>query len=218
VSSEPPASGELIDRAGELYDRAARLALPLRRRRVVMALGWGVGIVLVLAIAAFINRGTSSPKDPRLLAPDAAAPSGKVKGFDEVAVRARPASAAPGSPATKVSCHLLATTPKQQARGLMGMTTLSGYDGMVFAFRADTETPFYMRNTPLPLSIAWFNSQGVFMGSADMAPCANTGGCPVTKPPGPYRVAIEAQQGVLPEIGLINGSAISVGGPCPLSQ
>jgi uncharacterized membrane protein (UPF0127 family) len=207
----------LIDRAGELYDRAVDLSEPLRRRRVVVAVGWGVGIVLVLAIAAFVNRGLSSPKDPQLLAPDAAAPSGKVKGFSEVAVRARPASAAPANPAAKVSCHLLATTPKQQARGLMGMTNLDGYDGMVFAFPADTETPFYMRDTPLPLSIAWFNSHGMFEGSADMAPCANGASCPLTHPPGPYRVAIEVQQGALAENGLVNGSAITVGGPCPLS-
>lgn len=112
---------------------------------------------------------------------------------------------------------LLATTPKQQARGLMRMTSLAGYDGMVFAFPADTETAFYMRNTPLPLSIAWFNSADVFEGSAEMAPCGNGPGCPLTHPPGPYRVAIEVQDGALAELGLVNGAAVTVGGPCPLS-
>jgi uncharacterized membrane protein (UPF0127 family) len=217
VSSEPPASGDLIDGVGEMPDRASRLADPVRARRFVVGLAWAVGIVLALGFALFVNRGLSSPKDPRLLPPDAAAPSGKVKGFDEVAVRAHPASAGPRSAATKTSCHLLATTPKQQARGLMGMQNLAGYDGMVFAFPTDTETPFYMRNTPLPLSIAWFNSQGVFEGSADMSPCASRGPCPLTRPPGPYRVAIEVQQGALAEIGLVDGSAINVGGPCTLS-
>jgi hypothetical protein len=30
-------------------------------------------------------------------------------------------------------------------------------------------------------------------------------------------VAIEVQQNALAELGLVNGSAITVGGPCPLS-
>jgi uncharacterized membrane protein (UPF0127 family) len=181
-------------------------------------LWWAAAIVLVVVVAALVNRGFSSPKRPQLLAPNAASPSETVKGFDEVAVRAHPASVAPRGPATKVDCMLLATTPKQQAHGLMGMTTLAGYDGMVFSFPADTETPFYMRNTPLPLSIAWFNSKGVFEGSADMSPCANQSGCPLTHPPGAYRVAIEVQQGALAELGLVDGSAIDIGGPCPLSE
>ncbi len=184
----------------------------------MIGLAWAVGVVLVLAIALFVDRGLSSPRDPQLLLPDSAAPSLKVKGFDEVAVRAHPASVAPRGSATKVSCHLLATTPKQQARGLMGMTDLHGYDGMVFAFPSDTTTPFYMRNTPLPLTIAWFNSSGVFEGSADMSPCGDSAACPLTRPPSPYRVAIEVQQGGLADIGIVDGSAIAVGGPCPLSS
>jgi uncharacterized membrane protein (UPF0127 family) len=200
-----------------LYDRASQLAEPLHSRRFVVALGWAVAIVFALGIAAFVNWGTSSPKDPQLLPADAAVASAKVKGFDEVAVRARPASQAPGSSAAHVSCHLLAATARQRARGAMGLTNLAGYDGMVFAFPNDTETPFYMRNTPMALSIAWFNGEGVFLGSADLAPCANVAGCPLTKPPGPYRVAIEVPQGTLAGLGLVNGSAITVGGPCPLS-
>jgi uncharacterized membrane protein (UPF0127 family) len=186
-------------------------------RRLVIVLWSAAAIVLVVAVAALVNRAFTSPKRPQLLPPDSASPSATVKGFDEVAVRAHPASVAPRGPATKVDCMLLATTPKQQARGLMGMTTLDGYDGMVFAFPADTETAFYMRNTPLPLSIAWFNDQGVFEGSADMSPCGNQSGCPITHSPGAYRVAIEVQQGSLAELGIVDGSAVTIGGPCALS-
>jgi uncharacterized membrane protein (UPF0127 family) len=74
-----------------------------------------------------------------------------------------------------------------------------------------------MRNTPLPLSIAWFDERGVYQASAAMAPCADVAGCPITAAPGPYRSAIEVAEGSLTRLGLVNGAAITIGGPCPLS-
>ena len=145
---------------------------------------------------------------------DAAVPSASVKGFDEVAVRVRLSA---GAPAPRVMCDLLARTEQQRQKGLMGQRNLAGYDGMVFAFDSDTLTPFHMRSTPLPLSIAWFERHGMFIAAADMAPCADSPQCPVTSPPGPYRVAIEVPQGNLSKLGLIPGATLSIGGPCPLT-
>jgi uncharacterized membrane protein (UPF0127 family) len=173
--------------------------------------------VLVLALAAFFNHGTSTPKDPVLLPADGSAPSRTVRGFDEVAVRVHPFGSSPRGPTAKVGCDLLASTTKQQRRGLMHRTDLGGYAGMVFAFPADTTTPYTMRATPIALSIAWFDDRGVYQASATMSPCADVAGCPVTAPPGPYRWAIEVPAGSLGRLGLISGAAITVGGPCPLT-
>ncbi len=67
------------------------------------------------------------------------------------------------SACTLAWCMLLAATQSQHNRGLMQVTdpTLGGYDGMVFRFDGDDRHDrFYMRNTPMPLSIAFIASNG----------------------------------------------------------
>lgn len=49
-------------------------------------------------------------------------------------------------------CLLLAQTPEERARGLMEVTNLAGYPGMLFVFPEDSEGGFWMRNTPTPRS------------------------------------------------------------------
>ena len=40
----------------------------------------------------------------------------------------------------------------------MEVTDLQGYDGMLFKFSSDYTGAFYMKDTPLPLSIAFFDA------------------------------------------------------------
>ena len=122
-------------------------------------------------------------------------------------------SAAGGQPA--LFCALLAETAQQRARGLMGRRDLAGYDAMLFRFEADTTGQFYMRNVPVPLSIAWFAADGRFVSSADMAPCPDMDGCPTYGASGPYRFAVEVLQGGLGSLGIGNGSVLTVNGACP---
>jgi uncharacterized protein len=96
----------------------------------------------------------------------------------------------------------------------MGRRDLAGFDGMLFRFDADTTSAFYMRNVPVPLSIAWFDAEGRFVSATDMAPCPDQEGCPTYPPPAPYRVALEVLQGGLGRLGIGPGSTMSVGGPC----
>ena len=93
-------------------------------------------------------------------------------------------------------------TAAQHQTGLMGRSDLSGYDAMVFRFSALTKTPFYMLNTPLPLSIAWFDSAGRFVSSADMAPCLGRTDCPTYAAAAAYRYALEVNQGFFEERGV----------------
>ncbi len=131
-------------------------------------------------------------------------------GFGEVAFRVSPAA---GDPAGAF-CALLAETAQQQARGLMGRRDLAGYDAMLFRFAADTTAGFYMRNVPVPLSIAWFSADGRFVSSADMAPCPDQDGCPTYAAAGPYRFAIEVLEGGLGRLGVGEGSVLAVDGAC----
>jgi uncharacterized protein len=112
-------------------------------------------------------------------------------------------------------CLLVAATDEQRQRGLMEVTDLGGYQGMVFVYADDSEGGFWMRNTPTPLSIAWFDAEGAFVSATDMAPCpGDESDCPIYPPEGPYRFAVEVFQGDLDELGIGPGSRLRLGGDC----
>ena len=112
-------------------------------------------------------------------------------------------------------CALLAETEAQQERGLMDRKDLSGFDGMLFVFSSPTTVSFWMKDTPTPLSIAWFDANGKFVSSADMAPCIGQGDkCPSYAALGPYRFALEVAQGGLGRLGIGPGSVLTTGGIC----
>jgi uncharacterized protein len=111
-------------------------------------------------------------------------------------------------------CVLLALTLAQRQQGLMEVTDLGGYDGMVFAFPEDNDTGFWMMNTVMPLSIAWFEDDGDLVSTADMAPCTSQTDCPTYPPTGSYRFALEVPQGELGRLGVEEGSTIALGGDC----
>ena len=51
----------------------------------------------------------------------------------------------------------LATTPKQQAKGLMDVSKLPENEGMLFCYPEEKILSFWMKSTPIPLSIAFFD-------------------------------------------------------------
>ena len=112
-------------------------------------------------------------------------------------------------------CALLADDGVSRAQGLMEQQDLRGYDGMLFAFEAPTTSSFYMRNTPLPLSIAFFDAGGDLVSTADMEPCEDRDGCPLYSAAGSYVHALEVEQGDLPDLGVEDGAVLEVGGACP---
>src|SRR3546814_15245434 len=91
------------------------------------------------------------------------------------------------------------------------------------ATRTDTLFPyptlfrsaFWMRNTPMPLTIAWIGADGQLVSSADMEPCDDRDDCPTYAPGGAYVTAIEVPQGQLDELGIVPGSVVELGGACP---
>jgi len=83
-----------------------------------------------------------------------------------------------------------ATTPKQQARGLMFRKNLAHDHGMIFMFTDQTPRGFWMYNTLIPLDIIWIDAnQRIVFISANTPPCPsrNPTECPN------YGVGIPAQ-------------------------
>ena len=182
-------------------------------RREQRLLAWAIAVLIVLGLLAFLAKGADQPADPYLkpAPPGALAPAvtlpprTPVAGFGEVSFRVA---------SGPQLCALLAQTADQQAHGLMARTDLAGHVGMLFVFAADTNETFYMRNTPMPLSIAWFDSAGRLVSTADMAPCPDRPNCKTYAATRPYRYALEVPQGGLGGIGVGPGSSIAVGGGC----
>jgi uncharacterized protein len=135
-----------------------------------------------------------------------------IPGFAEVEVRI--VEGPDGEPI--VICVLVADTADQRARGLMEVTDLGGYDGMLFRFETESAGGFWMKDTVLPLSIAYLDADGAVVSTADMEPCPDATACPSYPAEAPYRMALEVAQGGLDELGLVEGSSsrLEVTGPC----
>lgn len=113
-----------------------------------------------------------------------------------------------------VLCMLAADDPASRAQGLMEQTDLRGYDGMVFEFDEPSTARFFMRDTLLPLSIAFFDDDGRFVSAADMDPCPDdVDDCPNFGADAPYVLAVEVAQGDLDRLGLVEGSEVTVTPP-----
>jgi uncharacterized membrane protein (UPF0127 family) len=64
----------------------------------------------------------------------------------------------------------IARTNEQRSQGLMHRTKLDDGKGMLFVFDRDDILSFWMRNTLIPLSIAFISSDGRIMEIRDMEP------------------------------------------------
>ncbi|MEO6987316.1 MAG: DUF192 domain-containing protein [Aquihabitans sp.] len=123
---------------------------------------------------------------------------------------------------TCTACLLLADADATRQQGLMEVTDpdLGGFDGMLFRYDAPVDGAFWMRNTRLPLSIAYLDDDGSFVSSTDMEPCPDSSSdadCPRYPADGPFTYAVEVPQGGLEEFLLVPGSTLKVDpGTCPL--
>ncbi len=91
----------------------------------------------------------------------------------------------------------IADTPALRRSGLMLVEDLEDLDGMLFIFEEDTSSGFWMKNTLLPLDIAFFDVDGRFVDGFAMEPCT-ADPCPSYFPSGSYRYALEVGEGAMP--------------------
>jgi uncharacterized membrane protein (UPF0127 family) len=100
----------------------------------------------------------------------------------------------------------VADTPEARTQGLMGRTNLAENAGMLFDFNGTTDASFYMKDTTIPLSIAFIDSSGKVLAIKDMNPLDTT---PVLSPE-KYRYAVEANQGWFTEHGIRPGDMATI--------
>ena len=178
---------------------------PRRRAAKLVAL-----LAAVVLIGIFFSRGADRPADPTLQ--PAAAARTPVEGFGQIGFRIEETNIRGATAADR--CALLAETARQQGQGLMNRRDLSGYDAMIFDFKGETTTQFYMKDTPMPLSIAWFDASGRFVSATDMSPCLGQAECPFYPAAGPYRYALEVPKGGLAALGAGPGSRLVLTPAC----
>ena len=102
----------------------------------------------------------------------------------------------------------VAATPQQRQTGLMGRKSLADDAGMLFIFEYRDVHCFWMKNTPIPLSIAFLADDGSIVNIADMQPQTLDFHCAYK----PVRYALEVKQGGFKRRGIEAGSRVT-GGP-----
>ena len=98
----------------------------------------------------------------------------------------------------------IASTPQTRALGLMNRFSLRPDHGMLFVFEAPQPLAFYMKNTYVPLSIAFVDARGRILNIEDMRPLDES----THWSKGMALYAIEMKQGWFAAKGIGAGDAV----------
>ena len=98
----------------------------------------------------------------------------------------------------------VAQTAEERATGLMFRQTMPAQDGMLFVFEQPATQCFWMKNTLLPLSVAFVADDGTIVNLDDMKPQTLDSHCS-TKP---VRFVLEMNQGWFAKRGLKAGTRL----------
>ncbi len=105
----------------------------------------------------------------------------------------------------RIEAEVAATQPERM-QGLMHRRVMPRNQGMLFVFPQAARHCMWMRNTYLPLSVAFLDETGRILNIADMQPQTEDSHCAVA----PARFALEMNRGWFAERGLKAG--IRLGG------
>jgi uncharacterized membrane protein (UPF0127 family) len=98
----------------------------------------------------------------------------------------------------------------ERARGLMYRTALAEDRGMLFVFEGEQTLSFWMKNTLIPLSIAFIDSEGRIVDIQDMQPLDDEPPSYVSAEPARY--ALEVNQGFFEKRGVTVGDRAELPG------
>lgn len=107
----------------------------------------------------------------------------------------------------------VARTEEERALGLMHRKEMDPDEGMLFLCDECAVQSFWMKDTPLPLSIAFLEEDGTIVKIADMEPHTLEG----TSSDRPVRYVLEVNQGWFDERGIAAGTQLA-GPPFLLRQ
>ena len=114
-------------------------------------------------------------------------------------------------PTTRLTAgfHLInaevASTPEQRAIGLMHRPTMPANDGMLFVFERAGQQCFWMKNTLLPLSIAFLDDDGTVVNVEEMKPQTLDSHCSARQ----VRFALEMNRGWFSKRAIKPGAKIT---------
>ena len=176
--------------------------------RQVRIFRWVIGIVFAAGLAACVVQSADSPADPHLGTAPTSAVGSLAERFGTIMVHI-----VTGTGQALDLCLLHADDPGERTQGLMGVTDLQGYAGMLFSNDTSVENRYVMIDTVMPLSITWWQDGGAFRSGTDMSPCTESDpdACERYAASGPYRYAIEVPQGALADAGIDESAHLELG-------
>ena len=98
----------------------------------------------------------------------------------------------------------VAKTPEERAKGLMHRKHLGKDDGMLFIFETEDVHGFWMKDTFVPLSIAFIDKAGFIVRITDMKPLTLES----HPPPKPILYALEMNKGWFSTHGIKEGDVV----------
>src|SRR5438309_11102186 len=112
--------------------------------------------------------------------------------------------------ASKSGVHVfaveLASTPQEQATGLMFRRELPEGRGMLFDFHRDQPTSFWMKNTYIPLDMIFIRGDGRILRIAEnTVPLSET----LVPSGGPVRAVLEVNAGMARKLGIAPGDRVA---------
>ena len=189
-----------------------RAPTPTRARGALLA-GGLLLVVAGVAVAAWVLiSSTGLVGDDPTMADAPAASTAPASAARTVAYRLEPAEGDPVTVRLEV-----AADPATRARGLMGRRRVPEGTGMVFLYPGDVAEAYWMKNTLVPLSIAFVAADGRVVSVAEMTPCT-ADPCPSYPPAGPYRYAVELAAGSFGAAGVGPGAKVVPVDPSTLPE
>jgi len=98
----------------------------------------------------------------------------------------------------------IADTPEERAEGLMFRSSLPEDHGMLFVFPEPRPLGFWMKNTSIPLSIAYIDDDGTVLEIHDMEPHSLKS----VRSRQPAGYALEVNQGTFDRLGIAPGDRL----------
>jgi uncharacterized membrane protein (UPF0127 family) len=103
----------------------------------------------------------------------------------------------------------IADTRAAREKGLMGVTKLTDQQGMAFVFPGMQHAAFWMKDTLIPLDIAFWDDAGAVVDTQAMTPCT-ADPCPIYNAAQPYSSAVEVRGGLFSKAGLRPGDVVQL--------
>jgi hypothetical protein len=101
----------------------------------------------------------------------------------------------------------VADDAEERSIGLMNREELEPFDGMAFLWDEPVHTSFWMKDTLIPLSIAFWDAHGRIVSILDMEPC-EADPCPTYDPGTEFVGAVEVKQGLFADRGVEVGDLV----------